>query len=432
MIQLVWLTLLAMHAGAAGVWWWLMPGGFPSSSPHYWVNEVAPLFCVALLLTALFARGKFSHAILPAVLAMIPAFWLAFGISARLTFDDSFRSSWSYAFIGGAIVGGLWVNQMRLRLTVKWLVPLTVLVALFGGWSFPGTQRAPEPATNPTGASFGAAPSGPSDQKVIKLTREAQIRPGESRVVFKHDKVILTAQPLLDFANRSPDRCWTALAPEGESKPTNRIMVSKIHDGAKWSFYYKDEDASVMEVSANKDGSVLLDGRSRLQHAVFAHNASSGELTVSGHKKLTVAFSPLGDRRFDVPVATAAARFGYVDESDTFHLVQAADRARGPFSELGAGKLKHGDPLVLTIYDEDKVSFRVTLEDWSAQVSTQLSPTAGYGLPVNSITMARGGDSEATPVLFSFTLADTSVGRGTASIGHTPGVYRDRVTVAIP
>jgi hypothetical protein len=46
--------------------------------------------------------------------------------------------------------------------------------------------------------------------------------------------------------------------------------------------------------------------------------------------------------------------------------------------------------------------------------------------------MARGGDSEATPVLFSFTLADTSVGRGTASIGHTPGVYRDRVTVAIP
>src|SRR6476646_8206659 len=190
MIQLVWLTLLAVHAGAAGVWWWLMPGGFPSSSSEYWVNGVAPIFCVALLLTALFARGKFSHAILPAVLAMIPAFWMAFAISALLTFHDSFRGSWSYAFIGGAIVAGLWVNQMRLRLTAKWLVPLTVIPALIAGWAFPGTQRSPEPATTPTGAAFGAAPPGPSDQRVIKLTKEAQIRPGESHVVFKHGNVI--------------------------------------------------------------------------------------------------------------------------------------------------------------------------------------------------------------------------------------------------
>jgi hypothetical protein len=315
---------------------------------------------------------------------------------------------------------------------VKWLVPVTALAAIVAGWSFPGTQRAPDPATNPTGASFAAAPAGPSDQKVIKLTKEAQIRPGESRVVFKHDKVILTVQPLLDFANRSPDRCWTALAPEGESKATNRILAVKVHDGSKWSFWYKDEDASVLDVSANKDGSVLLDGLSRIPKAIFSHNNSSAELTLSGHKKLTVAFSPLGDRRFDVPVATGAARFGYVDAADTFHLMQAADRARGPFSELAAGKLKHGDPITLTIYDEDKPAFRVTLDDWSAQLSTQLSPTAGYGLPVNAITMARGGDAEATPVLISFTLADTSIGRGTATVGHTPGVYRNRVTVSLP
>jgi len=432
MIQLVWLTLLAVHAGAAGVWWWLMPGGFPSSSSEYWVNGVAPIFCVALLLTALFARGKFSHAILPAVLAMIPAFWMAFAISALLTFNESFRGSWSYAFIGGAIVAGLWVNQMRLRLTAKWLVPLTVIPALIAGWVFPGTQRSPEPATTPTGAAFGAPPPGPSDQRVIKLTKEAQIRPGESHVVFKHGNVILNAQPLLNFANRSPDRCWTSLAPEGESKPTNRVMVSKVHDGGKWSFYYKDEDASVMEVSVNKDGSVLLDGRSRLAHAVFAHNDSFGELALTGHKKLTVTFSPLPERRFDVPAATAPARFAYVDASDTFHVMQAADRARGPFSELAAAHLKHGDPIVLTIYDEDKPAFRVTFADWTAQVSTQLSPTAGYGLPVNAITMARGGDPETTPVLISFTLADTSIGRGTASVGHAPGVYRDRITVAAP
>ena len=36
---------------------------------------------------------------------------------------------------------------------------------------------------------------------MIKLTKEAQIRPGESHVVFKHGNVILNAQPLLNFAN---------------------------------------------------------------------------------------------------------------------------------------------------------------------------------------------------------------------------------------
>ena len=242
MIQLVWLTLLAVHAGAAAVWWWLMPGGFPSSSSEYWVNGVAPIFCVALLLTALFARGKFSHAILPAVLAIIPAFWMAFAISALLTFNDSFRGSWSCAFIGGAIVAALWVSQMRVR-------HRDVAGAAHGHPRAARRLVVPRHAAltragdDPDGRGVRRAAAGPSNQRVIKLTKEAQIRPGESHVVFKHGNVILNAQPLLNFANRSPDRCWTALAPDGESKPTNRVMVSKVHDAAKWSFYYKDEDA---------------------------------------------------------------------------------------------------------------------------------------------------------------------------------------------
>ena len=432
MINLIWLTLLAVHTGAAAVWWWLMPGGFPSSAAAYWVNEVAPVFCVLLLLSALFARGKFSHAILPPVVAAIPAFWMAFGISSRLTFDDSFGPRWSLPFIGGAIIGGLWVNQFRLRLTVKWLVPLIVLPALWAGWVFPGTQRAPEPTTTPTGESFAAAPSGSSDPRLIKLTRDAQIRPGDSRVVFRRDKLILNVQPLLTFANRSPDRCWTALAPEGASTATNRILVSRVHEAARWSFYYKDEDQSVLDVSAARDGSVQLDGRSRLAHAIFTHDDTWAELTVQGHGKLSIAFSPLPERRIEVPPPTAPARFAYVDANDTFHLVQASERQRGPFTEIAAGRLKRGEPLVLTLYDGDKPAFRVTIDDWSAQLSTQPSPTAGWGVPVNAIQMVRGGDAESSPVLITLTLAATSIGRGTQSVGYTPGVYRDRITVAAP
>lgn len=431
MINLVWFTLLAVHTGAAGVWWWLMPGGFPSSAPEFWVNQVAPPFCILFLLAGLFARGRASHALLPAVVAMIPAFWMAFGISSRLTFDDSFGSSWTWAFIPAAIVGGLWVNQFRLRLTVKWLVPLFVLPALLGGWLLPGTQRAPDPGTNPTGAAFSAPAAGAGDQRLIKLTRDAQIRPGDSRVVFRRDKLILNVQPLLSFANRSPDRCWTSLAPEGTSTPTNRILQSRVHDGARWTMSYKDEDASVLDVVPTKDG-VELDGRSRLPKAVFSHGNSFAELTLQGHKKLTVSFSPLPDRRIEVPPVGTPARFAYVDASDTFHLVQASAEQRGPFTEIAAGPLKHGAPLSVTLYDDNKAAFTVTLDDWSAQASTQLSPSAGFGLPQNVIEMQRGGEPESSPALITFSLASTSIGRGTQSVGHAPGVYRDRITVAAP
>ena len=97
-----------------------------------------------------------------------------------------------------------------------------------------------------------------------------------------------------------------------------------------------------------------------------------------------------------MPVATAPARFAYVDAKRQIPRDAGGGSGRGPFSELAAGRLKRGDPIVRTIYDEDKPAFRVTLDDWSAQVSTQLSPTAGYGVPVNAITMARGGDPETS------------------------------------
>src|SRR6185369_14896456 len=100
MAQLVWLTLLAVHTGAAAVWWWLMPGGFPSSSTEYWVNQFLPPFVVLIFLTALFARGRFAERALPPVLAIIPIFWMAFGVSARLTFVESFRALWNLPFLG--------------------------------------------------------------------------------------------------------------------------------------------------------------------------------------------------------------------------------------------------------------------------------------------------------------------------------------------
>src|SRR4051812_38553579 len=115
MIQLVWLTTLAFHIGGAAVWWWVTPGGFPSSSSDFWMNQLLPPIAAALFVTALFARGRLSDALLPGVLAVIAVFWMAFGISSRIVFFESFRSLWNLPFFFGAVLAGLWLKQFRSR-----------------------------------------------------------------------------------------------------------------------------------------------------------------------------------------------------------------------------------------------------------------------------------------------------------------------------
>jgi hypothetical protein len=430
MIRLVWLTLLALHAGVAAVWWWLMPHGFPSSATEYWLNEVDPLLVIALLGTALLARGRLSEALLPPVLAAILVFWMAFGIAARLTFVDSFQSLWNLPFIGGAVLAALWVRQFRRQLRPVWLVPLMVIPAALLGWALPGWQRAPDATTAPAGAALEPAPA-TVDHKLIKLTHDAQLRPEDARLVVRRDTLILNVQPLLSFADRSPDRCWLALAPDEASYATKRSLVAKVHDGARWRLFYKDEDASVLDV-ATSSSAVQLEARSRLSRPIYSHDNSFAELTVQGHKKLSLSFSPLPQLRVEAASVTAPARFAYVDAAGTFHVAQASQLRHGPFTELGAAPLSRSAPLTITIYDGDKAVFTVEVQDWAQQAATALSATAGWGVPVNAIMLQRGGEPETSPVLITLSLASTNIGRGTQTVGHVAGVYRNRLTITLP
>jgi hypothetical protein len=420
MIQLVWLTLLAVHVGAAAVWWWLMPGGF-----------VGPLLIVGVLLTGLFARGRLSEALLPPILAAITVFWLVCAVSARVTFGASIGSLWNVPFLAGAGLAGLWVKQFRFRVRPIWLLPLLVLPAAWAGWTFPATQRAPDPATTPLGGALGDAPAGSTDHKLIKLSKDAQLHPIDGRVVIRRDALVLNVLPMLSFADRSPDRFWASLAPVEQSRATVRSLVSKVRDGARWRLFYKDEDASVLEVQPGSDG-VQLDARSRLAGPVFSHLNSFTELTLQGHHKVSVSFSPAPERRIEIPPASAPARFAFVDASGGFHVMQASQAKRSPFTELAAGRLGRAEPLVITIYDGDKPAFSVTFQDWAAQASTQPSPTAGEPIPVDAIELQRGSDAESAPALISLSLASTAIGRGTQTVGHAAGVYRNRVTVRLP
>jgi len=132
-----------------------------------------------------------------------------------------------------------------------------------------------------------------------------------------------------------------------------------------------------------------------------------------------------------VPSVKQNARFAYVDAAGGFHVVEAAKQRRGPFTELASGTLRAGAPLTVTLYDGDKPLFAVALEDYVAQASTGVSPAAGWGVPQNAIEFMRGGDAETTPVLVTASLAATTVGQGTATVGHAAGVYRNRMSITV-
>jgi hypothetical protein len=157
------------------------------------------------------------------------------------------------------------------------------------------------------------------------------------------------------------------------------------------------------------------------------------ELGLYGHKALSISFSPCPDQRIEVtyfqyPVGRPQ-RCAYVDAGGTFRVVEAASGEKGPFKPLASGPLARGEPLTITLYDADVPLCRITLEDWSAQAGTDLSPTAGWGLPVNVIEFSRYGEAPSSPVGISVTLAGTSVGRGWDSVAHAAGTYRNRMRV---
>lgn len=425
-MQLLWLLVVAGQAALAAFWWWMTPAGFPSTSSEYWAGYVVPAVIIAVCVLALAAPKKITAALFPALAAAIPCFWMTLAISARLTFPRSVGFSWNVTFLACCALLALWWKQLRPRLEATWLVPVLVLPALWAGWAFPSTQRAAEPSTTPRGdAIVDLAKT--KDTRLVKIGKNVQLHPSEARVVVRRDELLLTVEPLLRFLDLSPERTWVGLSAPEDTKPAVRKLIATAFDKSRWQLEYTDDGKSLLDVT-QRDGALAVDARSSLSAPVYSHENAWAELTLRGDKKLSVAFSPAPAQRIEVPAAGAPTRFAYVDATGRFHVAEAKERKLGPYRELTAGDLK--GPLVITIYDGDQPAFRVTLEDWATQASTALSPTSA--LPENAIELARAPGGDDAPAYLLFTLASTRIGRTTQTVGHTAGVYRDRMTIAMP
>ena len=132
-------------------------------------------------------------------------------------------------------------------------------------------------------------------------------------------------------------------------------------------------------------------------------------------------------RPFDYPFGRPA-RFAFVSADRTFRVVEATSGEKGPFRTLGAGTARarcnrSRSPSTMRV----EPSRDSALDDFAAQADTTLSPTAGWGVPVNAMEFSLAEDAPSSPASIFVTLAGTSVGRGWDCVGHRAGTYRDRL-----
>jgi hypothetical protein len=430
-MRLFWLGLLTAHGTAAVAWWWLLPGGFPMGHPRFWVNEALPVLVLAMVVAIRFAVWE-KQRVRNSLLAMFPVFWLAVAIAGRIIFPQSGRWFFLAPMVLGLAMLGM-VVAARPR-PARWTWLLMPLVALLGVL-MPLAERGVDPDTHPAGAVAPVLPDPlvpPSELRSIVLGPEIRLDPGDPVVTLNRGRFTLAVQPLLTFISRSPDRCWTLFASRAQRDGPRRRLIHLEHTPQGVRMVHRDDTTSSMEAGL-RDGALEIDASTELSSPIYSHLNTFTELTISGHRKLSVGFSPCTSEHVEFKPfsirGSAPSRAAYLDRDGTFRVVQARSAEKGPFTTLAQGKMNRADPLMMTLYDQGQAVFEITLRDWAAQAGVQLSPTAGYGLTVNAIEFSIDGETDRSSAGMWITLAATSVGRGWDTVGHAAGIYRNRVTV---
>ena len=401
-------------------------------------------FVVAL--AALWALHRERIEALRLLLPVFPAAWLAMGVMARVLFPISLAWKWLVP-AGAAAAMALSIMFLRRRMANRTDDSVRGRAALYGsitlsvlaGVTLVGTQRVPAPSThplNPLLPSLARSSSGSVVQPgAVHLEGRVLVQSFDGSVVVPLGKLTLMLEPILLFPARSPDGCPTVLVGPLERAGPEPRFRDGCHDGQRSCslvFDVPGQGPALLDVRAGRDGhAVNVEAVSRLERPVYSHLNSFCDVTVHGHRRLALEFSPcpgaaIEVRPFDYPVGRPA-RFAFLDEHEIFRVVEAETGEKGPYRLLASGRLERGEPLSITMLDQGTPAGRITLEDWTRQLDTSLSPTAGWGVPVNAIEFSLSGDAPQSSASIFVTLAGTSVGRGWDCVGHAAGTYRNRI-----
>jgi len=431
--RLFWLFVLVGHVFGATAWVALMPRGFPFAHPRFWANIGVPVLIAASVIAALAEALRGRLAVTRGVLLALAMMWIVAAVAGWIIFPISMEIRWlAPLFIGSAVALAANAAHLRpVRLSV-YGVAISLLVGTGLGTVLPWLQRAPEPSTHPLNDVAIVTPTDASDLSDLPRTRSAGlalVTLGDGQLTVSQDRYVVYANPLLTFISRSPDRCWTSLAPRLDRVGPRRRLVQSDADGL---LHYADDDGSTLSV-LGESSRVTVVAHSNLPTPIYSHLNTFCELQLAGHRKLSVSFSPCPDAEVDVvpsdyPVGRPA-RCAYLGADGVFRVVKASSGEKGPFHELASGPLARDQALSFTFYDEGRPFCTVILDDFASQASTELSPTPGWGLPMNAIEFSRDNDRETSPASVFVTLAGTSVGRGWDSVGHAAGTYRNRMSI---
>ncbi len=444
--RLFWLAIVLGHVMIAGLWWWLQPGGFPLGHPRFWSNGVAPFGALVVALAALWALHRERIEALCLLLPVFPAAWLAIAVAARVLFPISLAWKWLVP-AGAAAAMALSIMFLRRRMANRTDDTVRGRAALFGsitssalaGVILVCTQRVPAPSTHPSNPRFPLLDRASSTSIVqpgaVHLEGRVLVQSFDGTVVVPLGNLTLMLEPILLFPGRSPDGCPTVLVDPLERtgpEPRFRDGCRQAERSCSLVFDVPGQGPAFLDVRAGGDGhAVQVEAVTRLERRVYSHLNSFCDVTVHGHRKLALEFSPcpgavIEVRPFDYPVGRPA-RFAFLDDHATFRVVEAETGEKGPYRLLASGRLERGEPLSITLVDQGRPAGRITLEDWARQLDFSLSPTAGWRVPVNAIEFSLSGDAPESSASIFVTLAGTSVGRGWDCVGHAAGTYRNRI-----
>lgn len=420
---------LALHFTAAAAYWWLSPKGFPVESGRFWLNSVLPIVLIAVAFAGLIGmhRKRWSFAAI-AVLFFASA-WCAGAISGRILFPSSLRGIWVIALIiaaAGIICFAGLIRGERRRFGL-WLFASTAssLIGLFAMWAQIPLAASTRPIEQLP--QIAAQQDHLPTEAMGRQRVGGEFEPARAKFTFTTGNIRIECYPILEFDRISPDRFWSLFAP---SKKEQRFPTKQTSDAIANTIRYSD--GSILLLAASKtEGTQRLSAFTQVQQDTFTHLNSYCQFHISGHKRLSLSFSPCPDDEIDVlptdyPTGRPA-RLAYLDVANNFCIVEARSGEKGPFRPLAIGKLARGEALTVIIRDNSDPIAAIRLEDWSTQVSTDLSPSAGWSLPMNAIEFQRLDDATDAPVSIWITLAATSVGRGWETVGHRSGIYRNNI-----
>lgn len=436
----MWRFIFAGHAVAALAWWWLMPGGFPWTDPHQWTNRVVP---PVVALGAFFGwRGLMQRRTAPtsALAAAVVVLWTVMLVTACLLYPVSARRFGPPGAAATAALAAAWwllaPTSERFARSQRW----TWLVAAVLGVCLPWSIRSAPPTTHPlnvTPPDFTHIPGGDVELDALMRGRRVHLVPGDGRVVYEADDVMIEVQPLLTFESRSPDRCWTLYAPQADRLGPPRQFVGRRSIDDVALLRYLDDGAHTLRVRSRRESNLCeIEAFGSYPHDVYSHLNTFCQVTIHSPYDLRLAFSPCPEtpiavRSFDYPFGRPA-QFAYLRDDGVFVIAEASSGEKGPFRTVAEGPLGRDAPLGVTVETSGDRLATIVFDDWAAQASTELSPTAGWGVPQNAVEFQRLEGGVDTTIAFWLTLAGTSVGRGFDSVGHKAGTYRNRLRIELP